>query len=202
MKYTKLNLYIILINVLFSLNIARAEFIDFSLGAGLYDQFVKKVQTTRSGETNKMDYLPFLNASTNYKLNDSWSILPEFGFVFPGNTRDENISKLSYWFLVSGAYVYKDFHFRLGTGLFMTFISSDGGTQSLPNGNGTTEFFLPSESVNTMNIITNLGIDYFWMKEFSTKLEASIFNITNSRNKAISYGLSFHYHFQDKLWKN
>lgn len=180
----------------------QASWNDLNFSAGIMDPMVGQIQTSASGDTNKMDFKPLLEISGSYALNESWHLIPSFGFMLPGDTdtRDDNITKLSYYFLANGAYIWNDFSFRAGTGLYITYIKGSGGTENLPNGLGVDSFPVPDESANTTNIVLSGGASYKFHENFSTKFETMLFNTLSSRNKAVSYSLVATYHFNDSLW--
>tara|TARA_R110002072_G_scaffold276051_1_gene437456 strand:- start:202415 stop:203014 length:600 start_codon:yes stop_codon:yes gene_type:complete len=197
------NRLFISIILLFSISVS-SSWDDLNLSLGVIDPFVNKVQTSAAGDTNKLDYKPLLEVSGQYSINEDWKILPSFGFVVPGDndTRDDNITKLSYYLLGNLAYEIRDFSIRAGTGMYITYISGKGGTESLPNGLGVDSFPIPDESVNTRNVVLTLGGTYHFHKDVSAKLETMLFNLHTSRNKAVTYTLVATYHFHDSLWGN
>ncbi len=169
---------------------------DTYLGIGSYTSLPGKVQTDDSGDTNGIfDLEPYILAGIEYQLYQDWSAFAEAGLVKPGSGRDPRITKMNYFLLFSGAYNYMDWVFKLGAGLFYTRISSEGGTQSLNNGTTTTDFPMPDAAVVSQNIITTLGIEYYFHKEMSAKLEGHYFNLESSEGNALSYTLSVSYHF-------
>lgn len=181
---------------------AYAEFKDVSLGLGLFDQYVGKVQTNRGGDTNKLDYQIFLVGDSEYALNKKFSLIPRITIVKPGHTRDSHTDKFIWWLSGEVGYNHGDFLFHTGLGLFMTYISSSGGTVALPNGTGTDNFYLPDGESTSRNVIYLLGVDYFFLREWSVRPQLQVINPFNSRNRAFSYTLSFSYHFYDKLWNS
>lgn len=191
----------VLIFILFSLcRPVFAELKDVSLGLGLFDQYVGKVQTNRGGETNKLDYQIFLAADGEYALNPKFSLIPRINLVKPGHTRDNTTKKFVWWVSGEVGFNHGDFLFHTGLGLMMTYISSQGGTVALPNGTGTDNFFLPDGSSTARNVIYLLGVDYFVTKEWSVRPQLQVINPFNSRNRAYSYTLAVSYHFYDNLW--
>ncbi|PIP94097.1 MAG: hypothetical protein COV37_09305 [Bdellovibrio sp. CG11_big_fil_rev_8_21_14_0_20_39_38] len=181
---------------------ASAEFKDVSLGLGLYDQYLGKVQTNRGGDTNKFDYQIFLVADSEYALNKKFSLIPRISLVKPGHTRDTHTDKFIWWLSGEIGFNHGDFLFHTGLGLLMTYISSSGGTVALPNGTGTDNFFLPDGESTSRNVVYLLGLDYFITKEWSARPQLHVTNPFNSRNRALSYTLSFSYHFYDNLWNS
>lgn len=169
---------------------------DTYLGIGSYTAMPGKVQTDDSGDTNGLfDLEPYILAGMEYQIYEDWSAFAEAGFVKPGSGRDPLVSKMTYFFLFSGAYNFMDWVFKLGTGLSMTRISTDGGTQTLNNGTTRTDFPMPDAAVVSQNLITTIGIEYYFHQEMSVKLEGHYFNLASEDGQAWSHTLSLSYHF-------
>lgn len=182
--------------------------VDFSFGIGTQTQFVGQVEkdvdteefnrTSKVKEsTHKFQFNPYLTAAAKISLTDRFSFYPEFGVLIPDSTRDPLISKMSYFFLGSLGFEIQDWVLRAGLGLSMTRISGKGGTQVLDNGNGQTSFPMPEGSATSRNVTLNLGTEYFLHQNISARLETSVYNLINSRNRAFTYQLAFYYHFHD-----
>lgn len=172
---------------------------DVSFGIGTQTQAVGKVQTDEAGSTNKFEFNPYLTAAAEVSITDNFSFYPEFGILIPDSTRDPLISKMTYFFLGSLGFEIRDWVIRAGLGLSMTRISGDGGTQVLDNGNGQTSFPMPEGSATSRNVILNLGTEYFIHQDWSSRLETSVYNPANSRNRSFTYQIAFYYHFHDLL---
>jgi hypothetical protein len=179
--------------------VAHSMIEDVTFGIGTQTQFVGKVQSDEVGSTNKFEFNPYLTAAAEVSLTDNFSFYPEFGVLIPDSTRDPLVSKMTYFFLGSFGYELRDWVVRAGLGLSMTRISGDGGTQVLDNGNGQTSFPMPEGSATSRNVILNLGTEYFIHQDWSARVESSVYNPINSRNRAFTYQLAFYYHFHDLL---
>lgn len=189
---------LVLLSVLFivSCNVYSAGIKDSYLGLGSYTLLPGKVQTDENGETSGIfDLEPYVLGGLEYQVYEDWSLIGEAGLVKPGSGRDPKISKMTYFLLFSGAYNFMDWVFRLGTGISMTRISSDGGTQALNNGTGTTDFPMPDGASVSQNLITTFGVEYYFHQEMSARLEGHYFNLASDDAKTLSYTLSFSYHF-------
>lgn len=184
---------------LFYPSISMSAIDDVTFGVGTQTQFVGKVQSDEAGSTNKFEFNPYLTATAEFSLTDRLSFYPEFGFLIPDSTRDPLISKMTYFFLGSLGFEIRDWVLRSGLGLSMTRISGDGGTQVLDNGAGQTSFPMPEGSATSRNVILNLGAEYFVHQDWSARLETSVFNPINSRNRSFTYQLAIYYHFHDLL---
>jgi hypothetical protein len=181
-----------------------AEFNDLTFGTGVINEHIGRFQTNRGGDTNDFDHRVYFNLGTQYQLFENISLVPEFGLLWPfGTTDDENTHKYSYFFNGHLAYSFLErYMISLGTGMYLTTIKGDGGTATLPNGDGYTSFPVPNGASTTRNIVAILGGQSFiFKKEWSVKAQVYAFNVLSSLNRSFSYTLSVQYHFGDSLWK-
>ena len=173
---------------------------DVFVGGGSLTQFVGKVQTDEAGSTNSFDFLPYVAGGVEFQLYNSFSFNPQLGISFPKSGRDENIKKMTYWFQFPVAYNLEAFQFSFGPGLLYNRISSSGGTQTLSNGVGSTEFPLPDGSSISSNLTVNLAADWEFYQNISAKVESWVINLTDSESRSFSYALSAYYHFGEIKW--
>ncbi len=177
---------------------AKIKAEGLSLGLGNLTQFVQDIQTENNGsELNIWDTNLYLEVNLELKSDKykNWGLYPQFGLLFPQSGRHDKINKLSLFTLLNLGYLWKDFTFRLGMGLFFTRISSDGGTQELNNGGEISTFYLPEKTSTARNLITNLGLEHRLHRLWSTRFEFIGYNLEDSADRALSYTISFHYHF-------
>lgn len=180
----------------------QAQFVDWSIGAGLMNETPGRYQTDVGGSKSKFNNSVALETELIYELDKSWQILADFGLLLPG-AEEEYISKQVFW--INGQLGWKltdDLLLRAGGGFFMTTISGDGGTVAIRNGTGTTDFFIPEQRSTARNVTLNLGTEYFFIPEISGKFEAFVFNPLNSRNRTYNLALTAKYHFGDSLWSD
>ena len=174
----------------------------FSLGnLSLYP---RKVQIDTNGTTEDFNFNPYFSFGLEYPWNKSWSFYPEAGLAFTGNGRHSAISRYGLFLLGDIGYRWKDFTFQTGLGLYWTLLDGDGGTQSLNNGNSTTNFYIPEFTSISSNLNLNLGFSYpigqlFNFISLNLKIDSSVYNITNSLKRAISYRVGLQYFFRQKL---
>jgi hypothetical protein len=173
---------------------------DLYAGAGTITQFVGKVQTDTSGSTNKFDFNPYLTVGAEFFIYSDFSFTPEFAFTFPQDSRDSYMKKWTYWTQLLGVYTYQDFKFKLGPGLLMNQISSDGGTQTLNNGTSSSDFPMPNGTSTSRNLTLNFATQWQFIKEASARFEGQLINLTDSESRSFSYTFSFYYHFGNELW--
>ncbi|MCR9205012.1 MAG: transporter [Halobacteriovoraceae bacterium] len=182
--------------------LAKAQLIDWNIGAGIMNETPGRYQTEVGGDKSKFNNTITLETELIYELDESWQILADFGLLLPGG-EEEYISKQVFW--LNGQVGWKfaeDWLLRAGGGVFMTSITGDGGTVAIRNGTGTTDFFIPEQRSTSRNVTLNLGTEYFFIPEVSGKFEAFIFNPLNSRNRTYNLALTARYHFGDSLWSD
>ncbi|MDH5414087.1 MAG: hypothetical protein OEW87_08115 [Flavobacteriaceae bacterium] len=169
---------------------------DFShahLQVGTWQENYQQVQATNSGDTNGLGLDPYISLALSYPLSTINGVSPELGWVLP--RRSDKITK-NIFFLRSDYYYlpYRFLKLRLGLSLMINSSSSDGGEESLPNGDSTEVYFLPEERRNSYNQTIDLGVEYI-KDQFSLKLQSYIFRWRNEQKRMISHTLSFNYYF-------
>lgn len=180
---------------------ARANLSDWNFGAGLMNQSPGRYQTTVAGEKSSFNNRLALETGLVYDLYEDWSLHGDFGLLWPGGNDETFISKQVYYLNGHIGYeVASDWFLRAGAGLYFTRISGDGGTASIRNGTGFTNFPIPEETSTSRNATLNLAGEYFFDPEYSVKLETFLFNATSSRNRTYNVALTLRYHLGDYAW--
>lgn len=193
MKKLKYTILLFLLFFTFFLQVARGYDVTASLGN--LCEFIGKIQTDESGDTNFCGFNPYLAATFDYPLSPQFILSPEAGFSFPKKGRDENISKMTTFILANAKYRFSMFHLLAGAGLFFTRISGDGGEQELNNGNTTSSFPMPDSTVYSRNFIVNLGAGINFTPKWSADFHTFIFNLLESEDRAYSVAINGTYHF-------
>lgn len=189
--------------ILLTLSFKGLASIDsLAIGVGTQTQFIGKVQVDENGDKNRFEFNPYLSAALEISLLGDFSFFPEVGLLIPDSTRDPEISKTTFFTLAMFGYEINDWVLRAGLGLQMTSISANGGVQVLDNGNGQTSFPMPKGNSTSRNVITNIGVEYFLHKKWSARLDATIYNPFNKRNRAFGHQLAVHFHFQNLFGKS
>ncbi len=73
-------------------------------------------------------------------------------------------------------------------------IRGEGGTDEMNNGNGTSKFYIPSESRTSMNTTLDLGAEAM-LDEFGFRFQTYIYSVLKSERRQISYTLMFTYYY-------
>lgn len=175
---------------------------DWQAGAHLIALHIDRIQVDDQGEKNTLQPDLFLSFEASWQLDLihqglSWS--PLLGVGLPGSGRDENIKRWQYFINLPLRFSWTPkLHTHIGPGLFMTRLSSDGGTAELDNGTSTDSFFLPEESSTTQNLTWSLGGRWKFRPKLSLGLDMIVFNLTESISRTYSASLSMHYSFGEK----
>lgn len=172
---------------------------DLSLSLGNLCEYVGKIQTDGDGATNTCSFLPSLAGSYDFYLTKEFALSPQVGATLPKSGRDENIKRMTLFFLLNTKYKTSYVNFIGGAGLYLTRIWGPGGEEELGNGNSSDSFPLPSDPVYSRNFIVNLGLGHDFTPNWSAELYTYIFNALESEDRAFSVGASLSYHFGDVL---
>jgi len=175
-------------------------FTDIFAGAGNLTQFVGRVQTDESGSTNSFEFNPYITGGASFHLFESFTFDPELSFDFPDSGDDKYITTWTYWIQMPVAYRYRDLKFKLGPGFLFNRISAEGGTVTLNNGTGSSDFPIPNGSSTSRNLTLNLAVEWNFVKDVSGKVEGWAINLTDSESRSFNYAFSFYYHFGAPSW--
>lgn len=172
---------------------------DLTVSLGNLCEYIGKIQTDEKGSTNLCSFMPTLSSSIDYFVYPELALSPQIGATLPKSGRDENISRMTMFVLMNLKYKASFMNFIVGTGLYFTRVSGEGGEAILNNGNSTESFPLPKDAVYSRNIILNLGGSYDFNKEWSGELYTYVFNLESSEDRAFSVGAALTYHFGEVL---
>lgn len=182
----------------------EANVYDLNFGLGLTNEAPKRYQTAANGDKSTFNNRLTLEVEGSYHLEESktWNLHADFGLLWPGGEVDY-ISRQTYYLTsLVGYMVNESWELRLGGGIYLTRISGDGGTVSIRNGAGFTNFPIPEEATISRNLTLNVASNYEFYDDLSFRAEAFIFNPANSRNRTYNLALTLRYHFGDSLWKD
>lgn len=166
-----------------------------SLNFGTHIPYAFKAQNDMSGSSQKFDINPFVSVAGTYRLARSHFFLPELGYIHHTD-RADNTSVSTLFLLYNFG-----FHFagpvmvRYGLGTFITRISGDGGEVRLGDGEGTSTFYTPDESVRTYYSTANLGLEYRFSSDWAGRFEGHVMGPMSSEKRKFSYTLSASYYW-------
>jgi len=176
---------------------AFSNYKDFSLGLGFISEHSGLYRTETSGKRNKFEPRVMAEAQMVLDYPDyGLVIIPRAALQFPEGTEESSVSKIAGHIGVgAGMYLIDGIILQLGSSLYFTRFSAEGGTSELPNGGGTTNFPLPEEPKTVTNITADIAVEFKLTSHFAIKTQAMIFNPFNSRNKSLTYSIMFNYYF-------
>jgi len=173
---------------------------DATFGFGSLTNYVGKIQTDDQGHTRQFDFSPFFSTTMKWKFYKKFSFVPEIGIGIPEKGADDNINRFQYHFISNIGHNFYDFTSTFGMGFSFTRLSSKGGTETLSNGLGSTDFPVPDFTSTSRNFILTLGADYILFQSWAAHLKIISFNITDKYKRSFSYLIGLNYHFGEFDW--
>ncbi len=172
------------------------------LGVATMTEQVNEVQTSGDGSKNSFELNPGILAGIALPLNNSSTLnfCPEIGVLLPRHTEGGDITRSSYFFWSNLSYDISDWTLRAGLGINYTRISSTGGTKSLGNGNSSSTFYLPQYAETANNFVIQAGIEYFFSRSFSSRIDGVTLGVGDSDKRAFSYMISILYHINPQTF--
>lgn len=188
---------IVLMFLIFSLALPSYSFFeqkkvqDLKFHIGNWFEFPSQTRSSQSGETRIMEFAPFFASSIDYKLRSQVLLSPEVGYIL--QRTNEKIDKNQFFIRLEVSYLWSD-HFRVSTGssLMILNLSSDGGEESLPNGNSTATFYRPTESSSAFNQTLDFAIEYLF-DNMGVKFQSYIYAWNESEERLSSFSLALTY---------
>ena len=164
------------------------------VGTGGYSPFGPTTQKSADGEKNTFSFHPMFVLNGAYPVLPGHLFTPQLGMALHRNKFDEN-EKKTVFILMDVAYIlHPIFILRYGIGSFLTKVGGNGGSILLNNGNDTTAFAKPDHTVTSYNTTLNFGLEYGVNRNYAIQSEAFLFNLFDSRARAISYLLAVNYY--------
>lgn len=174
----------LIFTILFAIKVkARPYF----LSTGTFVPFVGKAQISNSGGSEKFAYNPYLSIGTPIQMSGRHFFVPEIGFNF----FLENAKRTTR----SNIFLKYDFASKISPNLALRYgitnnwyrLSGQGGSNTLRNGNGYTDFPAPNKTVTSYYTTIDLGIDYRFKSAMSARFDINIMSINRFENKAYNY---------------
>lgn len=174
----------------------RTQYVkDIYAGLGTLTQFAGQVQTDTSGGMNSFTFTPYLMAGVQVPIYRNFYLLPEIGFLIPKGGADEKINRFDYFVRGDAALEFYPLLVRLGATMMWQTIGGSGGTKTLNNGTGTSDFFVPSDYRTAQLLTVDLGLEVFLIRSLSVRSLFQVHGLFNSIQRSYSYGLQLSYHF-------
>lgn len=128
---------------------------------GTYVPYFNKMQVSNSGATQKFALNPYLAIGKQFHMSGAHYFMPELGYTYWLETA-KRVKKSMIFLHYNFSYILSEsFIFRYGISTHWYRIKGEGGTVSLRNGDGNTNFKAPDKEVVTYFTTMNLGTEYF-----------------------------------------
>ncbi len=183
---------LIFISFLMSTSSVQAK---WALGAGAHVPFGLSTQKDKEGGTSALNFQPSIFASGFFPAPMGHLFMPELGYIYYTGLKNDYSKSTLYLLIDVGYKLNANFLLRYGFGIFGTTISADGQALTLANGNSTSTFYQPSESMTSYNVTWNLGIESAINSNWSLRFETFIYEIMSSVKRDISYTFNITYYF-------
>lgn len=175
------------------------KFKSISLSFGNWMEYSGAVQTSKNSDDLDLNFTPYFSAAIEYAINDDSSFIPEIGYIVQRKAGDDKITKDLFFLRTDYSYKYNEWlRFRAGTSFMVLSISSNGGSEKLPNGNGDETYYLPSERRTAINQTLDLGVETIFEKNYAIRLQTYIYSPFISEERILTYSLSVSYLFGPK----
>ncbi len=169
----------------------------WSFQFGTHTEFFDNVQTDASGTTNKFDFAPTIGLGMKFSFSPAWKLLPEVNWVLPYDATDSNM--ITNLFMLRGDVGYEAFdwlRFRIGTSLMWMNMHGKGGKTEISNGTGKSTFYNPDENRSALNNTFDLGVEGFFSKEWSARLQTYTYSLLKEETRQVSYTLFLAYYWE------
>lgn len=160
---------------------------------GTFVPYFGKMQVSDSGDTQTIDLNPYLGIGTNFRLKGNFLALPEAGYTFFTSTAKKNTKSIIFLKYNFG-YAFKKFILRSGLSTHWYRLGGEGGTVTLSNGTGQTDFKAPLTTKTTYFTTLDFGVEYLFSTKFGARFDLNTMGFNNSESLAFNYILSFNYY--------
>lgn len=161
---------------------------------GTYVPYFDKMQVSNSGSTQKFALNPYISIGKQFQISGAHYFMPELGYSYWIETA-KKIKKSMIFLQYNFSYILtRSLIFRYGLSTHWYKIKGEGGTVSLRNGDGYTNFKAPDKQVTTYFTTLNLGTEYFFKKTLSLRFDLNMMNINEFKNKSSNYLLTVNFY--------
>ncbi len=122
------------------------------------------------------------------KLGQSLLFEPSFGTMLPwrAGADGKTYTFMSHLDLTVGWHLLSWLKVRIGSGVQWTLIMGNGATVTLPNGNGTSDFYNPSGASNAFLMTANGGLEFVLSEKVSVALDAYILQVASESRRSLN----------------
>jgi hypothetical protein len=175
-----------IVAVTFLINLSQANAVTM-YSTGTYVPYFDKVQVSNSGATQKFDLNPYLAIGKQFNMSGPHYFMPELGYTYWLETA-KKVKKSMIFLHYNFSYILSQrFIFRYGLTTHWYKIKGEGGTVSLRNGDGYTNFKAPDKEVTTYFTTLNLGSEFFFNKGLALRFDLNMMNVNELEQRAYNY---------------
>ena len=164
------------------------------ISLGPYASFPFTTQKETDGGRNTFSFNQMIGLNTVMPIPGIAHVfLPEFGFVIHGRETDDYKKTTMYFLTDVGFLMTERLILRYGFGTFLTKISGDGKTLTLPNGDSTAPAYQPKEGETSWNTTLDLGIEFAFNAHNALRFQTYLFSFLSSARQ-LSYSLNYSFY--------
>jgi hypothetical protein len=188
----------LLITLIFSsYSFAKKPKLDrISLAFGTLTENMSGIQTSTDGETPLFSsYNPYFSLGTNLIYFDSFDLSAELSYVIRRKANDSSINKDMFFVRFSANREIPNLNWlrwHAGTSSNILIISGDGSEVMLNNGDGETEYYIPSERQVIFTQTLDLGLEAL-LDNISLKAFIQFVEPMDKIERTFNSTFSFHY---------
>lgn len=170
---------------------------EWTFQFGTHTEFFNNVQTDTSGTQRKFDFAPTVGMGMKFSFSPEWKLLPEVNWVLPFNSGSSGLIKNLFMIRGDLGYEILDWlRLRVGTSLMWLNMHGKGGKTEINNGAGQSTFYNPDENRSALNNTFDLGVEGFFNKEWSARLQTYTYSLFREESRQVSYTLFLSYHWE------
>lgn len=169
----------------------------WSFQFGSHTEFFNNVQSDASGSQRKFDFAPTIGLGMKFSFSTDWKLLPEVNWVLPIDAGSSNM--ISNLFMIRGDVGYEVFDWlrlRFGTSLMWLNMHGKGGKTQVSNGAGKSTFYNPDENRSALNNTLDLGVEGFFTKDWSARLQTYTYSLFQEERRQVSYTLFLSHYWE------
>lgn len=170
---------------------------EWTFQFGTHTEFFNNVQTDTAGTQRKFDLAPTVGMGMKFSFSPAWKLLPEVNWVLPFNSGNSGLIKNLFMLRGDVGYEILDWlRLRVGTSLMWLNMHGKGGKTEINNGAGQSTFYNPDENRSALNNTFDLGVEGFFNKEWSARLQTYTYSLLKEESRQVSYTLFLSYHWE------
>ncbi len=188
----------ILFTILLALSLPAYSLTPYWVGFGSTTRNFSTAQKENSGGTTKFEFNPTLLVGVNLPIDfiaSGFYFVPAIGYAKYSAIDNAFRNEILLQYHISQEILSSFFYLHYGLSNTITKIGGNGSSVSLNNGNGTTNFYAPSESKTSYIASLDIGGEMIFTTEFGAKLQVSIDRFLSSKRRRVSHMFTLNYYF-------